>query len=82
MGLLLVCVAAALYVIVGSWFYFLGFKFFRAYNRKHGSPDSPRRRMFELPQNRVLTLFFRSLGLFLIAAGMVFLAVMLWHGKR
>jgi len=79
MGLLLVCVAAALYVMVGLWFYFRGFEFFRAHNAKHGPPDSSRRRMFEPPQSRVLRLFFRGLGVFLIATGALFLVVMLWR---
>ena len=79
MGLLLVCVAVALYVLAGLWFFFRGFEFFRAYNMKQGAPDSPRRQMFEAPQNRALILLFRGLGIFLIAAGVLFLTVMVWR---
>jgi hypothetical protein len=79
-----ISLAAASYVLVGLWFYFFGFSFFKKLNERSsrfgGDPRNNRSAasmsLFEGPRSRSLVVFFKGLGIFLMLAGVAFFLLM------
>jgi len=76
--------AAASYVLVGLWFYFLGFSFFKKLNERsprfgggsRNNRSAASASLFEPSRSRSLVVFFKGLGIFLMLAGVAFFLVM------
>ena len=82
--MLWISLTAASYALVGLWFYFLGFSFFKKLHERSSrfGPGSRSNRsatsasLFEPPRSRSLVIFFKGLGIFLVLAGVAFFLVM------
>jgi hypothetical protein len=79
---LVVSVAAAMYVLVGLVCYFYGFELIKKLGERRsrfgrwGVGGLAARSIFEPPHSRPIVFFFKGLGIFLVLAGVTFFLVM------